>query len=444
MHSPERARLAAAAHRMRGRLAAASAVVLAAAVVCAAVNRSLPAQALTAVAEESVPLSAVALQGASVSSRATNLAALHTSTQDDAVSTDYAAAVPMYGTLQLQSFGVQGWKSAPYTVTYASADESICTVDETGLVTGVAEGQTAVTATAVSADGSRASAVCTVAVTYAAPPLTSIALNRAKVTLRMGGTGTDLSVSCTPAAYQAAMPAAVYTSSDEAVCTVDAAGHVTAVAPGEATVTAAVGSLTAACAVTVKDSQTLSTGGISLLNFDMSSIASIGNQSAGRCSWYALRYARTILDGSVCSGSGMWSSGVIWSAGGYTDYSSDLSGCLSKLYSELSAGRPVIVHLQNTYVGDGDRHANRVSSSEYWYSGGSWNEVFYPHVATSAYYGHWVCVVGVRDGADPNNLQESDFYALDPARVTDGSSICVTRLLDGTLWVGNSPLKVAG
>ena len=31
----------------------------------------------------------------------------------------------------------------------------------------------------------------------------------------------------------------------------------------------------------------------------------------------ALRYARTILDGKVSSGSGMWSNGAVWSAGGY-------------------------------------------------------------------------------------------------------------------------------
>ena len=36
--------------------------------------------------------------------------------------------------------------------------------------------------------------------------------------------------------------------------------------------------------------------GIRLLTFDHSQILSIGNQTSGKCSWYALRYARTILD----------------------------------------------------------------------------------------------------------------------------------------------------
>ena len=41
--------------------------------------------------------------------------------------------------------------------------------------------------------------------------------------------------------------------------------------------------------------------GILLLSFDTSHILSIGNQTSGKCSLYALRYARTILDGKVQS-----------------------------------------------------------------------------------------------------------------------------------------------
>lgn len=47
------------------------------------------------------------------------------------------------------------------------------------------------------------------------------------------------------------------------------------------------------------------THGIRMLDFSTSQILSIGNQTSGKCSWYALRYARTILDGKVSSGSGM-------------------------------------------------------------------------------------------------------------------------------------------
>lgn len=183
--------------------------------------------------------------------------------------------------------------------------------------------------------------------------------------------------------------------------------------------------------------------GITLLSFDSQQIVSIGNQTSGRCSWYALRYARTILDGKPCSGSGMWSNGAVWSAAGYYAYSGSLSGCLSRLYEELQAGRPVIVHLKNTAVSGVSKHTNRVTSYEYHLSGSGWKEVNYPHIATSSTYGHWVCVVGISPTADPENLRESDFYALDPARVSVNGTLAVTKLLDGTIWTDNSPLKVA-
>ena len=184
--------------------------------------------------------------------------------------------------------------------------------------------------------------------------------------------------------------------------------------------------------------------GITLLSFDSQQIVSIGNQTSGRCSWYALRYARTILDGKPCSGSGMWSNGAVWSAAGYTGYSGTRAECLKKLYSELSAGHPVIVHLKNTTVSGVKRHTNRTSTYEYHLTSSGWDEVNYPHIATSSTYGHWVCVAGISPTADPENLTESDFYALDPARVTANGRLAVTRLLDNTLWVENSPLKVLG
>lgn len=183
--------------------------------------------------------------------------------------------------------------------------------------------------------------------------------------------------------------------------------------------------------------------GITLLSFDSQQIVSIGNQTSGRCSWYALRYACTILDGKPCSGSGMWSNGAVWSAAGYYAYSGSLSDCLSRLYEELQAGRPVIVHLKNTAVSGVSKHTNRVTSYEYHLSGSGWKEVNYPHIATSSTYGHWVCVVGISPTADPENLRESDFYALDPARVSVNGTLAVTKLLDGTIWTDNSPLKVA-
>lgn len=182
--------------------------------------------------------------------------------------------------------------------------------------------------------------------------------------------------------------------------------------------------------------------GIEMLSFDRQQILSIGNQTSGRCSWYALRYARTILDGKPCSGSGMWSNGAVWSAAGYYTYNGTLSDCLTRLYEELQAGRPIIVHLKNTTVSGVSKHTNRITTYEYHLSGSGWKKVNYPHIATSSTYGHWVCVAGISPSADPEALRESDFYALDPARVSAGGTLAVTQLLDGTIWIENSPLKV--
>ena len=141
--------------------------------------------------------------------------------------------------------------------------------------------------------------------------------------------------------------------------------------------------------------------GIRLLSFDTSHILSIGNQTSGKCSLYALRYARTILDGKVCSGSGMWSNGAVWSAAGSHGVRRHPRRVPEKLYNELAAGRPVIVHLKNTTVSGVKRHANRTSTYEYHLTSSGWDAVNYPHIATSSTYGHWVCVAGISPTADP-------------------------------------------
>ena len=104
----------------------------------------------------------------------------------------------------------------------------------------------------------------------------------------------------------------------------------------------------------------------------------------------------------------------------------------------------MIEHLKNTAVSGVKRHTNRTSTYEYHLPGSGWNKVNYHHIATSAAYGHWVCVVGCRADADPANRKECDCYSLDPARVSAYGTLAVTRLLDGTIWTEYSPLKTAG
>ncbi len=64
--------------------------------------------------------------------------------------------------------------------------------------------------------------------------------------------GDEFTLTATVSPDDVTDPTVTWTSSDEAVATVDATGKVTAVAPGEATVTAACGEAKATCAVTVK------------------------------------------------------------------------------------------------------------------------------------------------------------------------------------------------
>ncbi len=426
-----------------------AAVLLAAAVLGLRAARRAPgAEAGAVSAARSAPVTALALGGAAAPAQpalrtlaASSLAAL----EDDMAQARYTLTVDRYADARLEAFTVEGWQGSMAAVRYESSDERVCTVDQTGLVTGVGPGSAVITATAADGAGASVSARCDVTVNDADPPITALTLVRSKATLRMGGTGSDLTVTgCEPAVYFDLLETPVYTSSDESVCTVDAAGHITAVAPGQAVVTVSLYGVSAQCAVTVKDVEVRLSGGVELLPFSAADLLAIGNQTAGKCSWYALRYARTILDGQICSGAGMWNGGVIWSAGGYTDYSAGLADCLNRLYSELNAGRPVIVHLQNTHVAGAAKHADRISTYEYQSNGaGGWSIVEYPHIATSSYYGHWVCVVGYAADADPANLKESDFFALDPARISVNGALTLTRLLDGTIWTANSPLKVA-
>ena len=84
----------------------------------------------------------------------------------------------------------------------------------------------------------------------AAPkPATGIALNKSELTLTVGDSDTSLTANVTPSD---STDTVVWSSSKTDVATVDAAGKVTAVAPGEAIITAKAGTKTATCTVKVQ------------------------------------------------------------------------------------------------------------------------------------------------------------------------------------------------
>ena len=136
------------------------------------------------------------------------------------------------------------------TVTWTSSDEGVATVDANGMVTAVAPGTATITAT--TNDGSNLTAACTVTVKPAVVPATSVTLNETSAEVTVGET---LQLTATVLPENASNPTVTWSSSDDAIATVDANGLVTAVAAGTATITASTNdgsNLSASCEVIVK------------------------------------------------------------------------------------------------------------------------------------------------------------------------------------------------
>ena len=121
------------------------------------------------------------------------------------------------------------------TVTWSSSNSSVASVNSsTGVVTANAVGGP-VTITATANDGSGVTATCAVTVIAARVDVTGVTLNKTATTLLVGGTET---LTATIAPADATNKNVVWTSSDDAVASVDEDGVVTANAVGTATITA--------------------------------------------------------------------------------------------------------------------------------------------------------------------------------------------------------------
>ena len=135
-------------------------------------------------------------------------------------------------------------------ISYTSSNDAVATVSDAGEVTAVAAGDATITA---AVDGTALSAACRITVLSA---IESIELNCTALSLRPDGTA---QLTYTVAPEEALADDVTYTSSDEAVATVDAEGNVTAVADGTATITVEVNGVTAECEVTVSTKVTNTT-----------------------------------------------------------------------------------------------------------------------------------------------------------------------------------------
>lgn len=133
---------------------------------------------------------------------------------------------------------------APETTTEAlqwtSSDEAVATVDASGIVTAHGAGSAVITVA-----GAKASASCTINVSV---PAESVILNSTEQKLAVGGT-VQLAAVVMP--ENTSDKAVTWTSSDDAIATVNADGVVTAIAAGTVTITATCGSAGAECSVTI-------------------------------------------------------------------------------------------------------------------------------------------------------------------------------------------------
>ncbi len=115
-------------------------------------------------------------------------------------------------------------------VTWSSSDETVATVDRTGLVTAVAPGTA--TITVVSGENEAIKAECEV--TVRGIPVTGLTLNKADTTLTLNETAALIA---TVAPGNATNPQLIWSSSDKAIVTVDWTGRIEALAWGTATIT---------------------------------------------------------------------------------------------------------------------------------------------------------------------------------------------------------------
>ena len=127
---------------------------------------------------------------------------------------------------------------------WTSTNSNVCTVTQTGAVTGVGNGSASVVA--LSASGAMAS--CNVTVVS---PVTGVTIDKSSIALNKGATE-QLSATVRPS--DATNRSVQWGTSDTNICTVDSSGKVTAVGAGTATVTVMTqeGGFYADCAVTVK------------------------------------------------------------------------------------------------------------------------------------------------------------------------------------------------
>ena len=135
------------------------------------------------------------------------------------------------------------------SVSWTSSDEEIATVDDNGVVTALAPGD--VTITATTTDGTQLTASCSITVElYILADWIWLDPESANMYV---GEGMQINAYIEP--EDVTDSSVTWTSSDEEIATVDESGYVTALAPGDVTITATTNDgsgLSASCDITVE------------------------------------------------------------------------------------------------------------------------------------------------------------------------------------------------
>ncbi|WP_104991279.1 Ig-like domain-containing protein [Deinococcus sp. NW-56] len=149
------------------------------------------------------------------------------------VSLSHTALTLTAGGSQPVTATVEGTGVFNPAVTWVTSDPGVAGVDAAGRVTAVAPGTATVTAISVGDPGRRAS--LSVTVTAKAPTVTGVTLSPTELSLTTGGSQVVTAAVQGTGTFN---PAVTWSSSQAGVASVDAAGRVTAVTPGQATITA--------------------------------------------------------------------------------------------------------------------------------------------------------------------------------------------------------------
>ena len=203
---------------------------------------------VTGIATGSVKITATSQSNSKVSAVCT-ITVTQNTTKVAAIALDKSAATIVSGSQKQLTALIFPSDAADKEVAWTSGNDSVATVDASGLVTAKSAGKATITAT--SKDGGK-TATCVITVVSEAIPVTGVSLNRSTATLALNNT---LQLKATISPADATNANVSWGSDNPAIATVDTNGLVTAKGIGTTKIMAVTedGSKTAYCTINVEE-----------------------------------------------------------------------------------------------------------------------------------------------------------------------------------------------